>query len=282
MSTKQALRVAALIASLAIVHTGSSHAITLTDPSIIQAVRTDEPYGATFWNYTTGSFSAVSSSNGSRGSASTVLGQSPTITGEVTTGSTGYVSVSNKLIYQLAYFNPSGSQDTLNVSVNAFDRLLAQGEAASGGYFRSYAWSQLSLLGPGSDTLYTRYHCQSASTSVFYQPCSIGSAPIEDFTVTLRQNTVYTVQMQLYAEANAYSVNASAVGTASALLDPSFAVIGAAPVGGTFMFSAGVSAVPEPQSWATLLAGLACLSALAGRTAAARRRGAADPRISCV
>ncbi|MCV2360137.1 hypothetical protein LNV08_14250 [Paucibacter sp. TC2R-5] len=254
----------AFTASLALSQAGPSHAITLADPSLIQSVRPDEPYGDTFWNYSTGSFSAVSSVNGSRGSVSTVLGQSPTITAEVQTGSTGYVSASNKLSYQLAYINPTGSHDWLNVSVQAFDNLLAQGSAPSGGYYRSYTWSKLSLTGPASDTVYTGYHCSSASTSAAYQPCGgTPSLPIQPFSVNLRQNTVYTVQMQLYAEANAFSNNGTAIGLASSVLDPSFAVSGAAPAGGHFIFSPGVSPVPEAASWAMLLAGLTCVAGAA-------------------
>lgn len=246
--------------------------ITLTAPEITQLIIPNQPHGGHFWNSTLTPFSAVSQVDGSRGNTSTVLGQSPTITGNVTTGTTGYVSASNKLTYQLAYFNPTGTHDLLDVSVQAFDTLAAQGEAPSGGYYRSYAWSQLSLVDPASDTLYRGYHCTSASTSAGYQPCGGGAnAPISPFTVSLKQNTVYTVQMQVHAEANAYSNNGTAVAYASALLDPSFSIVGAAPAGSSFMYSAGVLApVPEPESWAMLLAGLACV---AGWRWQGRKRG---------
>jgi hypothetical protein len=252
--------VGAIAATLALFQADTAQAITLADPEITQLVIPDEPYGAHFWNSTTAPFTAVSALNGSWGSVSTVLGQSPTIAGEVTTGTTGYVSASNKLTYQLAYLNPTGTHDLLNVSVQTFDTLLAQGSKPSLGYFYSYAWSQLSLVGPASDVLYTGYHCASNASFAGYQPCGGGAnAPITSFTVNLQQNTVYSVTMQIHAEAKAYSNDATAIGMASALLDPTFTVNGTAPIGGSFIFSAGVAPVPEPESWAMLMAGLACV-----------------------
>jgi hypothetical protein len=76
----------------------------------------------------------------------------------------------------------------------------------------------------------------------------------------MTENTVYTVELQVYA-LGGWNV-ATGAGGATGNIDPIISIDpSSADAGGGLFFSAGVGngAVPEPSTWALMLAGFAAL-----------------------
>lgn len=165
-------------------------------------------------------------------------------------------STSARLIYSVAFYNPGAGFGFLPVRVGAFDSLLAH---ATGYSASAISTSFLDIS--GWDVSRSFSHCAGQSTDGV-DPCrGNNQTPIGDFSVNMRQNTVYTVMLNVTSQAVAtadFRGNSNA--SASAVLDPSFSVLGGAPAGGSFIYSANVLAVPEPQTWALWLAGIGWLA----------------------
>jgi len=218
---------------------------------------------------------SVSNTRGNTvGTTSVALGGSPTITSAMseTSFSAGEGqhggSTSARLIYEFEFYNPGAGTGNINVHVNAFDQLQA---SASGYSASASAESVFEISYFGTVKFFN--HCAGSSTTGV-NPCGgKGNLALVPFNLTLKQNTVYKVQMDVYANALAnYDSRGISNASASTLLDPSFSIVGGAPAGGSFIYSAGVTAVPEPASWALLIAGLACVGGVVGR-----RRGPLNP-----
>lgn len=225
----------------------------LATPNIMQVVNV----GTQHFSEAVGS--VTNTRNNTVGTTSLALGGSPTITSAMSEtslnpgahGGSTYATLN----YQFEFFNPGAGFGNINVHVNAFDQLLA---SATGYSASASAESVFEISGGGISKFIN--HCTGSSTDGS-NPCGgKGSLALVPFNLTLKQNTAYTVQMNVYADAVAnYDIRGVSSASATALLDPSFSVIGGAPAGGSFVYSAGVTAVPEPESWAMLMAGLACI-----------------------
>ena len=249
-----------LWAALAIAACGPAGAVPLlATPNIMQVVNV----GTQHYSEAVGSVS--NTRNNTVGSTSVALGGSPTITSAMSeTSLTAGVhggSTYATLNYQFEFYNPGAGSGNINVHVNAFDQLLA---SAAGYSASANAESVFEISGGGISKFIN--HCTGFSTDGS-NPCgSKGTLAVVPFNLTLKQNTVYTVQMNVYADAVAnYDVLGTSSASASAVLDPSFSIVGGAPAGGSFIYSAGVTAVPEPASWALLIAGLACVGGIVRR-----------------
>lgn len=171
-------------------------------------------------------------------------------------------SVYTRLLYEVMFYNPAGGNlPKLDVTVSAFDALIARGDGLS---FSARSTSQLSIWGTGAATGFSldRYNCTALTNSS--QGCAPGTdAAITPFTIQMAQNTVYNVLMRVDTQAIAnFDPTLSANAHGYAQLTSHFDLAQASPAGGYFVYSAGItSAVPEPQTWGLLLAGLAVLGA---------------------
>ena len=264
MSHRHSFHGALLLATVAIAASSEASAVTvvpvpqLASPNITQVVNV----GTQHFSFAPGSVS--NTSNNTTGSTSVVLGASPTITSAMSEVS-GFTSHGGStyatLNYQFEFFNPGAGFGNISVHVNAFDQLLA---SASGYSASASAESFFEISGGGFSRIIN--HCTGSSTDAS-NPCGTkGTLALTPFDLTLKQNTVYTVQMNVYANAQANpDIRGVSSASASALLDPSFSINGAAPAGGSFIYSAGVAPVPEPESWAMLMAGLACVAGVLRR-----------------
>lgn len=182
------------------------------------------------------------------GTISAVLGISPTVSIDFTVfnpdpafnnSGAGIVS----LRYYVQYDNPGADPGaTININFQTRDTLSQSGAALA----RSY------LLLSGPDVSYQLTHCitNSALTGCSGALLETGAPFPTSTPLTLQQNKLYSVFMQV----DVSGVGIGGVsGIAHAEIDPMF--IPLQDLGGQFVFSPGVGSVPEPGTWALMLAG---------------------------
>lgn len=238
--------------------TTSAQAANLPNPVIVQVIN----IGSQTFSDKAGALSK--STSFTSGATSVSLGGAPTITASMNESSGGNGgSVRSRLLYNVEYVNP-GVFSNLNVYVNAFDQLSVSG---SGYGYSAFANTFFNIAGNGQSFSFD--HCKSTSSSG--DICgNHGRDPIVPFSFSMRQNTIYTVDMSVNVQAGAnVDVRGASNASAYGLLDPTFTVIGVAPQGGFFRFSPGITAlpVPEPDTYALLLAGVAIITRFARRRA---------------
>jgi hypothetical protein len=252
-----------------------AQAAPLLDPVISQVIYLDGRGLGVDTLYTEGTL-AGRSDYGATGASGVTLGSTPTLSAQLNTGTRGYVSTATtSLFYQVMWLNPNAGTELIDVQVDTLGAVQAAGQVTPGtfGSFDAGAWALFSLGGWDVNKrleLCTGASSSSAGSSFCEGSTSTGIAP---FSVKLHQNTVYGVSMTLSLRATKYD---EAQAHASAMVDPVFSIVGAAPAGGQFVFSPGVtSAVPEPSTTALVLVGLLMMEALCVRQR--RRQGARIP-----
>lgn len=256
--------------------TGPAQAATLLDPVITQVIYLDGRGLGVDTLYTEGTLTGRSD-YGASGSSSVTLGSAPTLSAQLNTGTRGYISTATtSLFYQVMWLNPNAGTELIDVQVDTLGAVQAAGQVtpATFGSFDAGAWASFSLGGWDVDKrlgLCTSAASSSAGSSFCDGSINTGIAP---FRVRLHQNTVYGVSMALSLRASKYD---EAQAHASAMVDPTFSIVGPAPAGGQFVFSPGVtSAVPEPSTTALVLVGMLLLEALSVRQ---RRRQSARTSV---
>lgn len=237
----------------------NAQAASLPEPVITQVINIVNQTAS----HQAGTLTKSTSTTG--GQTSVTLGDKPTVFASMTDtngGSGG--SVYARLLYNVEYVNP-GIFTNFDVTVNAYNR------ASVGGYgggvnsdLVSTATSFLSVSGNGKSN-----NVSNCITSGGH--CGDSSLPMSPFTFSMRQNTVYTIDMYVGAQAFAGG-NADITSTAYAWisLETQLLAVGA-PAGGYFKFSPDISAaliqtpVPEPDAYALMIVGLGLLGLVAKR-----------------
>lgn len=164
------------------------------------------------------------------------------------------------MLYQVEYFDSSPGVDQFpnsvggtneSVTINVADSLTT----TSGGVT---ATSQLLVYSTYEQFPYNRSHCLSTDLGCRLSGNSsdASGAPLTSANATMVANLPYMVELRVSVVGAGGSLQ-NDIATAS--VDPTFQ----GPIGGSghFVFSPGVSAaaVPEPASWALMLAGLGAL-----------------------
>lgn len=235
---------------------------TLADASITQAVNL---LGTQQVSFSANSLSGVLGNT--TGQTSANLGSSPGVSSGMSEASANGPalhggSTFSRLLYQFEYYAPRGGYGEFTAYINAFDDLQASANGAS-----SFATAEsfLDISGGGSSKFFN--HCVGAATDNG-TPCgNKGTVPITPFTMVLKANTVYTVQLQVasHAIANYDRLGPSAASSFAALGIRDISLQGPGYPSGSFYFSQGIAPVPEPESWALLLGGLGLLAHAASR-----------------
>jgi hypothetical protein len=97
-----------------------------------------------------------------------------------------------------------------------------------------------------------------------YLPLGAGSWT-ENGTYMLKTNQIYQVEMQVEGTATANFGNGLAIADSSASVDPTFAIDPSLANQFSIIFSEGVSAVPEPSTWAMMILGFGGVGFMAYR-----------------
>lgn len=250
----------------------STVAVTLLSAANAQAAPLPEPVITQVINivnqtasHQAGTLTKSTSTTG--GQTSVTLGDKPTVFASMTDSNGGNGgSVYARLLYNVEYINP-GVFTNFDVTVNAYNR------ASVGGYgggvnsdLVSTATSFLSVSGNGKSNSFS--NCFTSGGH-----CGDSGLPMSPFTFSMRQNTVYTVDM--YVSAQAYGGGNANIATTSYAwisLETQLLALGA-PAGGYFKFSPDISAaliqtpVPEPDAYALMMLGLGLMGLVAKRRA---------------
>ncbi|WP_292817989.1 PEP-CTERM sorting domain-containing protein [Methylophilus sp.] len=250
----------------------STVAVTLLSAANAQAAPLPEPVITQVINIVnqTASHQAgtlTKSTSTTDGQTSVTLGDKPTVFASMTDtngGSGG--SVYARLLYNVEYVNP-GVFTNFDVTVNTSNRASVGGYGVGGvSDLVSTATSFLSVSGNGKSNNFS--NCITSGGH-----CGDSSLQLPPFTFSMRQNTVYTVDM--YVSAQAYggaNVNMATTSYAWISLETQLLAMGA-PAGGYFKFSPDISAaliqtpVPEPDAYALMMLGLGLMGLVAKRRA---------------
>jgi hypothetical protein len=178
------------------------------------------------------------------GTISATLGHDPSIS-LIATPANGAVGDAGGSLLKLVYYVEDVSLTqaagtTTSVTVKDSALLSTSGDGA--------ADDMMEVYGGSLGVVYNA--CASEGSSSNVAVCASGTSAFGNKTINFTYNQVYTVVLQIVADAS---------GPVMASIDPTFVQSGG---DGQFEFSPGVTAgVPEPATWAMLLVGLFGLGA---------------------
>jgi len=194
-------------------------------------------------------------------SATTQLGPSPfvsAVVNEVIFEAAGGGIVQASLAYYVAFLNSPGTYD---VNLHAISSLSApDGASMSAHLVFGPAGSSTTSLNNFASVTFEEAYCLNGCPPPGFVANVVTSGPfLPDNLVPMVANTLYMIRLDLLFRPNPSGVQISG------LVDPVFS----AASGGQFVFSPGVSPIPEPGTWLLMLAGLCWLAGVA-RTHSAR------------
>ena len=157
------------------------------------------------------------------------------------------------IVYSVEYVDPSPTPSVVTVDFTASD-LLSVGAGSGTASSLLYVYVAGFTPYPVAYYPYIGRHCVSTELGCD-QGTNLAGLPLANESFAMAPNTVYHVEMK--ATVSGYAAT-------SAEIDPTFSAPAGAP--GRFIFSPDVSAVPEPATWAFMLAGFGAIGgALRGR-----------------
>jgi hypothetical protein len=175
------------------------------------------------------------------GIISATLGANPMVLLGATPANGGGGDSSLFMSYEVEYYDPGVKPGTtIGALVHTSDEIM------QGGAGDSAAQAVMTVSGINGG-VYTAYNCATGPGAAFGCSSSVPNAPFADQAVTLVANTIYDVDLSLMIYAK---------DPVQVSIDPTFTA--PAADGGEFIFSPGItSGVPEPATWAVMLAGFA-------------------------